>query len=158
MESELWPLLYSSVLDLGRGFFDRRCSSDASACNRSLTCARRKTSAVRTPIIVIAIGHVDFFAQTLRARWSSALEEFVGRVVVLDFRSPFVCLGKLHRADEHYLEMRNADLHDLRDTQTTREIYVASSAATGIKKNRKRVLVLRSEVVACSRIEDVVQG
>jgi hypothetical protein len=86
------------------------------------------------------------------------LEELIGQVVVLDLRSPFVCLGKLLRADEHYLELRNADLHDLRDTQTTREIYVASSRATGIKKNRKKVLVLRSEVIAYSRIEDVIEA
>ena len=39
----------------------------------------------------------------------------------------------------HYLELRNADLHDLRDTDTTRENYVAASAATGIKRNRKKL-------------------
>ena len=85
------------------------------------------------------------------------LEELIGQVVVLDLRGPFVCLGRLERVDEHYLEMKNADLHDLRDTHTTRENYVASSRATGIKKNRKKVLVLRSEVIACSRLEDVVE-
>ena len=45
------------------------------------------------------------------------LEELIGQIVVLDLRGPFVCLGRLERVDEHYLEMRNADLHDLRDTQ-----------------------------------------
>ena len=86
------------------------------------------------------------------------LEEFIGQLVVLDLRSPYICLGKLHGFSEHYVEMRNADFHDLRDSDTTREIYVASSSATGIKRNRKRVLILRSEVIACSRIEDVVEG
>ena len=86
------------------------------------------------------------------------LDEFVGKIVVLDLRSPFVCLGTLQRLDEMYLEVRNADFHDLRDTQTTRENYVASSRATGIKKNRKKVLVLRSEVLAYSRIDDVIEA
>jgi hypothetical protein len=67
-----------------------------------------------------------------------------------------VCLGTLHNLDDHYLELRNADLHDLRDTETTRENYVAASRATGIKRNRKRVIVVRAEVVAVSRLEDVV--
>jgi hypothetical protein len=84
------------------------------------------------------------------------LDEFLGQKVVIDLRSPYVCLGTLQRSDELYLELRNADLHDLRDTQTTRENYVAASAATGIKRNRKRVLVVRAEVVAISRLEDVV--
>ena len=52
--------------------------------------------------------------------------------------------------------MRNADLHDLRDTDTTREIYVAESRATGIKRNRKRVLLVRGDVIAVGRLEDVV--
>jgi hypothetical protein len=84
------------------------------------------------------------------------LDEFLGQEVVVDLRSPFVCLGTLHAVEERFLELRNADLHDLRDTDTTRENYVAASRTTGIKRNRKRVLVVREEVVAISRLEDVV--
>lgn len=86
------------------------------------------------------------------------LQEFVGQKVVVDLRSTFVCLGTLAAVDEHYLDVRNADFHDLRDTETTRELYVAESVATGIKRNRKRILVFRSDVVAVSRLEDVVDG
>jgi hypothetical protein len=84
------------------------------------------------------------------------LEELIGQVVVVDLRSTFVSLGTLHRLDEQFLEMFNADFHDLRDHPSTREAYVASSRATGIKRNRKRVLVPRSEIVAVSPFEAVV--
>lgn len=84
------------------------------------------------------------------------LQEFVGEKVVIDFRAEYVCLGTLKSYDDHFLELRNADLHDLRDTDTSRENYVAASVATGIKRNRKRVIVLRSEVVAIARMDDVV--
>jgi len=84
------------------------------------------------------------------------LEEMIGQKVVVDLRSQFVCLGTLVRVDEHFVELRNADLHDLRDTDTTRENYVAASCATGIKRNRKRLLLVRLEMVAVSRLEDVV--
>jgi len=84
------------------------------------------------------------------------LDEFLNAKVVVDLVSPYVCMGKLTRYDDHFLELRNADLHDLRDTETTRELYVADSVATGIKRNRKRVLIRRSEVVAISLLEDVV--
>lgn len=83
------------------------------------------------------------------------LDEFLDQKVVLDLVSPFVCLGKLVRYDEHFLELKGADLHDLRDTDTTRELYVAESAATGIKRNRKRVLIRRNEVIAIAKLEDV---
>jgi len=84
------------------------------------------------------------------------LEDFLNEEVVIDFRSEYVCLGTLKRIDEHLLELKNADLHDLRDTDTTRENYVAASHATGIKRNRKRVIVFRGEIVAISKLADVV--
>ena len=83
------------------------------------------------------------------------LDEMIGQKVVIDLRSTFVCLGTLVRVDDHYLELRNADLHDLRDTQTSRENYVAESLATGVKRNRKRLLLNRADLVAISRQEDV---
>jgi hypothetical protein len=85
------------------------------------------------------------------------LEEMLNQKVVVDMVSPYVCLGTLVRVDEHFLELKNADLHDLRDTDSTREIYVHASVRTGIKRNRKRVLVSRREVAAISRLEDVVE-
>jgi small nuclear ribonucleoprotein (snRNP)-like protein len=84
------------------------------------------------------------------------LDEYLDANVVVDLASSYVCLGKLTRYDDHYLELKNADLHDLRDTETTRELYIADSVATGIKRNRKRVLIRRSEVIAISLLEDVV--
>ena len=84
------------------------------------------------------------------------LQEFVGQRVVIDLKSPYVCLGTLEHLNEHYLELRNADLHDLRDSDTSRENYVAASKTTGIKRNRRRLILVRAEVVAVSHLEDVV--
>ncbi|QEL18469.1 hypothetical protein [Limnoglobus roseus] len=84
------------------------------------------------------------------------LNEFVGQKVVVDFRSEFVCLGLLKSVDDHFLEMRSCDLHDLRDTDSTRENYVAAAVSTGVKRNRKRVLLNRQDVIAISLLEDVV--
>jgi hypothetical protein len=86
------------------------------------------------------------------------MEEFVGETVVIDLRSTFVCLGKLTKVLPDYLELRNADLHDLRDTDTTRELYIAESVATGIKRNRKKLLLMRSEIVAIALLKDVVEA
>jgi len=85
------------------------------------------------------------------------LDELLGQKVVIDLVSPYVCLGTLLRVDENFLELKNADLHDLRDTDSTREIYVYASVRTGVKRNRKRVLVNRREVAAIARLEDIVE-
>ncbi|MGL6075670.1 MAG: hypothetical protein ACRC8S_16060 [Fimbriiglobus sp.] len=83
-------------------------------------------------------------------------DEFIDQKVVIDFRSEYVCLGTLKKVHADFLEVRNADMHDLRDTDTSRENYTVASVATGIKRNRKRVMIARAEIVAISKIEDVV--
>jgi hypothetical protein len=84
------------------------------------------------------------------------LEELIGERVVIDLQSPYVCIGTLLRIDQQFVDLKNADLHDLRDTHTTRELYVEDSRATGIKRNRRRVLVVRNEMVAIARLDDVI--
>jgi small nuclear ribonucleoprotein (snRNP)-like protein len=86
------------------------------------------------------------------------IEQFLNQRVVIDLRGEFVCLGTLEGIDEYFFELRNADMHDLRDSDTTRENYVAASLATGIKRNRRRVLLVRSEIVAISLLDDVVES
>lgn len=83
-------------------------------------------------------------------------EDLINQDVVIDLASPFVCLGRLARQSEHFLELTDADLHDLRDTRTSRENYVIAAVATGVKRNRKRVFVAKRDVVAVARLRDVV--
>jgi hypothetical protein len=85
------------------------------------------------------------------------LEELVGEIVVIDLRSSYVCLGTLTKVDADILELKNADLHDLRDSDTSRENYVASAASIGIKRNRKKLWLMRSDIVAIARLKDVVE-
>jgi hypothetical protein len=85
------------------------------------------------------------------------LGELIGQKVVIDLSGPFVCLGKLAAFDDAFLELHDVDLHDLRDTQTSRENYIVGCKRTGIKHNRKRILIVRSEVIAITRFKDVVE-
>jgi len=84
------------------------------------------------------------------------LDQFIGQKIVMDLASPYVCLGTLVGVDEHFVEVKDADIHDLRDSDTTRENYVAASYATGVKRNRRRAIVARREIVALARFEDIV--
>lgn len=90
------------------------------------------------------------------SRGTKMLEELTGQVVVIDLKGSYVCLGTLCRFDDAFLELSDADLHDLRDTTTSRENYVAASQTTGLKRNRRKLLLARAEVVAISRLPDVV--
>jgi hypothetical protein len=84
------------------------------------------------------------------------LNRLLGRVVIVDMAAPFVILGTLAAHDEQYLIIGNADVHDLRDTNTTRDIYVADSLRLGIRANRKQVFVRLQEVICVSALDDVI--
>lgn len=84
------------------------------------------------------------------------LEDVLHQDVVIDMRSSFVCLGTVTRFDDDFIELKDADVHDLRDTETSRENYVVGSKMTGIKRNRRRALIVRKEIVAIALLRDVV--
>ena len=86
----------------------------------------------------------------------SALQSLIGRQIVLDVSSPFVYVGTLEGQDDRYLILADADVHDLRDSNTTREAYVHESKLHGVGTNRKRVFIRRAEIVSISALEDVV--
>jgi small nuclear ribonucleoprotein (snRNP)-like protein len=86
---------------------------------------------------------------------SPLLESLLGKIVVVDLVSSYVCLGTLTGCDFHYLELRDADLHDFRDSAGSREVYVHDSVRLGIRRNRARVLLRCDEVVAITRFDDI---
>ncbi len=84
------------------------------------------------------------------------LSAWTGKTVVLDLASPFVIIGVLKQALDRYLYLADADVHDLRDTSTTRDLYVVDSRRHGVNVNRKEVIVQRDTIVSLSLLEDVV--
>lgn len=84
------------------------------------------------------------------------LEDFREQAVVLDVVSPYVIIGTLTGWDDRYLVLKDADVHDLRDTTTTRELYVIETRRFGVRIARERVLVKLTEVVAISALADVL--
>ena len=84
------------------------------------------------------------------------VEELQGRVVVVDVESPFVYVGRLQEVRDKTLVLRQADVHDMRDSTTTREVYVRDAHLHGIQANRKTVYVRLDKVVSVAAIEDVI--
>jgi hypothetical protein len=87
---------------------------------------------------------------------SAEFQNLIGQEVVLDVVSQFVYLGTLVGKDDKYLVLTNADVHDLRDTATTRELYILESRRFGIRSNRERVLVRVDEVISLSALSAVI--
>ena len=87
---------------------------------------------------------------------TDAITELMGRDVVLDVASQYVFVGTLVAQDHKYVILENADVHDLRDSNTARELYVLDSKRHGVRSNRQRVLVRVEELVSISALDEVL--
>jgi hypothetical protein len=84
------------------------------------------------------------------------LDHLIGSTIVIDVAAPFVYVGTLRTANEMFLSLKDADVHDLRDSDTTRELYILSSARDGVRRNRREVSVRWEAVLSISKLQDVV--
>jgi small nuclear ribonucleoprotein (snRNP)-like protein len=89
---------------------------------------------------------------------SPLLKPMLGQIVVVDLKSSYVCLGTLVGCDEYYLELRDADLHDFRDSTATREVYVYDSVRFGIRRNRARALIRQDDIVAITPFAEIAES
>ena len=87
---------------------------------------------------------------------SAGWETLLGKVVVVDTDSRFVYLGLLDRVEIEFLVMKDVDVHDRRESPSTKEQYVMDSKKFGVKPNRKEVNVRKSQVVSVSKLDDIV--
>lgn len=85
-----------------------------------------------------------------------SFDDLLGRTVVIDLSSPYVYIGRLVEKRDEFLLLADADVHDLRDTATTRDKYILAVRGHGVNANRRWVWVSRRDVVGISRLEDVV--
>jgi hypothetical protein len=84
------------------------------------------------------------------------LAPLVGQQVVADLGEFYLVLGTLVAATADSLEFRDAELHDHREANSTKEVYVLETRSLGIRANRARLWVPRRQLVAISRLADVL--
>jgi hypothetical protein len=85
-------------------------------------------------------------------QWLTAL---IGEMVVVDLDESYLVIGRLAAVDAGHLSFAQADLHDHREANCTKEVYVLESRKLGVRANRKQVSVPRRRVLAISRLEDI---
>lgn len=82
---------------------------------------------------------------------------FLNRQVVVDVEAMYVYIGEVENVSDKTLTLINADVHDLRDSETTRERYVLDTKLHGVRANRQRVLLSRTQVLSMSLLEDILE-
>jgi hypothetical protein len=84
------------------------------------------------------------------------LDALVGQVVVADLAEFYLVIGTLTAVGQDVVEFRDADLHDHREANSTKDVYCLESREIGVRVNRKRVFVPRRQIVAMSLLAEVV--
>lgn len=84
------------------------------------------------------------------------MESFLNQEVVVDVEAVYVYAGTLVEVTDKTITLANADVHDLRDSETTRERYVLDTKLHGIRANREKVYVSRHQVVSVSLVADIM--
>ena len=82
--------------------------------------------------------------------------DLVGERVVVDTDTTKLVVGTLEDAGERLLALTEADIHDMRDSSVTSEVYTLEAHKYGVRANRKRVFVRTDRVVCVSRLDDVI--
>lgn len=85
------------------------------------------------------------------------MDEYIGKNVVVDVESMYVYLGLLKVVGDKSIVLKDVDVHDLRDSTTTREAYIRVARLHGIQPNRKRVQVRMEQIVSLSMLDDVIE-
>lgn len=87
---------------------------------------------------------------------SDWLEQFSDQKVAVDLDSGHLLIGHLLSFDLNHLLFIEADLHDCKNANSSKEIYLLEAGRYGINVNRRKVAVPRSRMLAISRLEDTV--
>jgi hypothetical protein len=81
------------------------------------------------------------------------LTPYVGKAVIADLDEFYMVLGTLQAVAADALLFTDADLHDHREANSTKEAYAIESRQIGIRVNRMQVAIPRHRLVAISLLE-----
>jgi len=83
------------------------------------------------------------------------LHEFRGQLVACDLADQYLLVGVLDQVGPQHLSFIDADLHDHREANSTKDVYLIETRKFGLRVNRKRVSIPRPLLLAISRLNDI---
>ena len=90
-------------------------------------------------------------------RDAKGILSYCDKNVVVDTNSNFLYIGKLEDVGDHFLILREADVHDRRESPSMNEKYIMEAKKLGVRSNRKRVHIRIEEVISISLLDDVIE-
>ena len=84
-----------------------------------------------------------------------AYERFMRKRVVLDTATSLIYIGTLVEADDYFIGLESADVHDVNEARVTKELHIMEATRDGVMQNRDRVYVKQDAVLSISLLTDV---
>ena len=88
---------------------------------------------------------------------ASAILGYQGQNIIVDTVSHFIYIGKLEDVGDYFLTLRDADVHDRRESPSMNEKYILDSKKYGVRCNRKMVHIRLQEVISISLLDDIIE-
>jgi len=85
------------------------------------------------------------------------IADMLGKNVVVDTTTPLIYIGRLTEIGDYFITLEDVDVHDSNESPASKEVYCIDAKKYGIKKNRRRVRIVRSIVASISLLEDVIE-
>ncbi len=79
-----------------------------------------------------------------------------GKPVVVDTKSSWLYVGTFASEDQAYVTLENVDAFDTSEVTLTKQEYLLRVKQDGIAPNRRKVKILKSQIVALTLLEDVI--
>jgi hypothetical protein len=92
-----------------------------------------------------------------RKRDAQGILSYRDKTVVVDTNSNFLYIGKLEDVGEHFVTLRDADVHDCRESPSMNERYIMEAKKLGVRCNRKAVHIRLEEVISMSLLDDIIE-
>ena len=82
-------------------------------------------------------------------------DDYLHQAVVVDALGSFVYLGTLRAVYPEFIELENADVHDIHDSPSTKEHYLRNALVTGIRPNRKSCRIDKNKIISITLFSEI---
>jgi hypothetical protein len=83
------------------------------------------------------------------------LRPFLMQVVVIDVREQYLAIGTLAEVGDEHVLLLDCDLHDHREANSTKDVYLIETQKIGVRINRRRCTIPTGNLIAICRLADV---
>ena len=82
-------------------------------------------------------------------------DDYLHQAVVVDTSGSFVYLGTLKAVHLDFIELENADVHDMNDSHSTKENYLRNALITGLRPNRKSCRIDKNKIISITLFSEI---